>query len=513
MFNEWSAGSIGQVLVTKRGATNSGAAGVGLGTNKVALLKRPFRLALIMVGAVIAIGTLAGFLLRDRILGPPEHIVLSIQGSTTLGDALIPKLAEAFLRDDLRAKRTGIRIAGRDAKGRFIVHVWGTIPGRSRREVIEIHPSESNSAFECLAAPKGRSCDIGMASRPISSHDQDEYPVLKYRSDRLDEHVVALDAIAVIVNPQNSVSELSISQLRAIYSGQIKNWKDVGGRDAPIEFYGRDRNSGTFEMFTEKIFGKSALNNSAGLAVPAEYQIADSGLIVDAVMHSPNAIGYVSSPMIRDVKALAISDGSGPAILPTELSIVTEDYPICRRLFLYNWGVPGSVMEAFIRYAVYKPGQALVEQTPFVELTPRIFSVSPPKNAPEAYKEIVSKYSRIGLSFHFSDVQTSDATSELDSLARINVLRLRTFLAQREETGDDILLIGFADGQEGRTSSKHVAQQRAEKIATSLRAVGVIVPSENIVNLGADLPVASNDTPEGRQKNRRVEVWVRNRLQ
>ena len=169
-------------------------------------------------------------------------------------------------------------------------------------------------------------------------------------------------------------------------------------------------------------------------------------------------------------------------------------------------------MDAFVRYVVYKPGQTLVAETPFVELTPRIFRVSPPGNAPADYKEIASKYSRIGLSFHFSPEQTKDASSRLDSLARVNVLRLRTFLAQRDETGGDILLIGFDDGQEGVLSSKHLAQQRAGEIATSLRAVGVIVPSENILNFGADLPVASNDTPEGRQRNRRVEVWVRNGL-
>jgi phosphate transport system substrate-binding protein len=103
-----------------------------------------------------------------------------------------------------------------------------------------------------------------------------------------------------------------------------------------------------------------------------------------------------------------------------------------------------------------------------------------------------------------------DASSRLDSLARVNVLRLRTFLAQHDQTGSDILLIGFGDAQEGVLSSKHIAQQRAEEIATSLRAIGVVVPSENILNFGADLPVASNDTPEGRRKNRRVEVWVLN---
>ena len=102
-------------------------------------------------------------------------------------------------------------------------------------------------------------------------------------------------------------------------------------------------------------------------------------------------------------------------------------------------------------------------------------------------------------------------SAALDSLARVNVLRLRTFLAQQDETGSDILLIGFDDGQEKLPLIKHLAQQRAEEIATSLRAIGVIVPPGNILNFGAELPVASNDTPEGRQKNRRVEVWVRNR--
>ena len=477
---------------------------------KVTIMKQSARLAIILVVSVIALASVAVLLLYDSILGPSEHIVLSIQGSTTLGDALIPKLAQAFLRDDMRAQTTGIRIAGKDAQGHSIIHVWGTIPGRSGRQVIEIYPSESGSAFECLAASKGHSCDIGMASRPISSHDQDQYPILRNRRERLDEHVVALDAIAIIVNPQNPVKELSVPQIRAIYSGEIKNWKDVGGLDEPIEFYGRDRNSGTFEMFMEKIFGKAAITSSAGLAVPADHQIADSQLIVDAVMHSPNAIGYVSSPLDREAKALAVSDGSGPAILPTELSVLTEDYPICRRLFLYDWGAPGSMMDAFVRFAIYKPGQSLVEPTPFVELTPRIFPVSVPSDAPVAYKRIASKYSRIGVSFHFSSARMNPVSSELDSLAQMNVLRLRTFLAAHELTGNDILLIGFADRQEGTASSKHLAQQRAEEIATNLRAVGVIVPSENIRNFGADLPVASNDTPEKRQRNRRVEVWVRN---
>jgi phosphate transport system substrate-binding protein len=457
------------------------------------------------------------FLFRGSLFRPPEHVVLSIQGSTTLGDELMPKLAEAFLRTEMRASRTGMRIAGNDTQGHSRLYVWGTIPGRSGRQVIEIYPSESITAFQCLAERSGgRKCDIGMASRPINSRDKNTYPVLRNDTGRFSEHVVALDAIAVIVNPKNPISELSILQLRAIYSGQIKNWKDVGGVDAPIEFYGRDSGSGTFEMFTEKVFGKDATTSAMTSVVPRERQFADSGLIVDEVLHSTNAIGYVSLRLVRGAKTIAISDGSGPALLPTQLSIVTEDYPICRRLILYDWDVPGSLTNAFVRFVVYKPGQTLVTQTPFLELTPKILPASAPRNAPHAYKEIAAKYSRIGLSFHFSNQRidpAADADSQLDNLARVNVLRLRTFLSQRNRTGNDILLLGFADGSESGILGQKLARMRAETVATSLRAIGVIVPSENIRCFDGDVPVASNDTVEGRRKNRRVEVWVRNGIE
>ena len=100
--------------------------------------------------------------------------------------------------------------------------------------------------------------------------------------------------------------------------------------------------------------------------------------------------------------------------------------------------------------------------------------------------------------------------SQLDNLARVNVLRLRTFLSQTNRTGNDILLLGFADESEAGNTVENFARMRAEVVAKSLRAIGVIVPSENIRDFGAGLPVASNQTAEGRRKNRRVEVWVRN---
>lgn len=456
------------------------------------------------------------FLFRDDVFGRSEHVVLTLRGSTSLGDELMPKLAAAFLHDEMGATQTGIRVVSKDTKGHARLRVWGKVPGMRGLQAVEIYAAGSSAAFACLAVESGPdSCDIGMASRPINTLDKQTFPVLRTLGNRGTENVVALDGIAIIVNPLNPVTQLSIPQLQSIYAGKITNWKMVGGNDAPIDLYGRDRESGTFVMFNEKVMGKEGGPAPAISAVPADHQVGDSEWMVDAVMRSPNAIGYVTHPMIRGAKALSISDGSGPAIFPSELSVMTEEYPICRRLLLYHWDVPGSVTDAFVRYAVSKPGQALVVPSPFVELPPRVFPVVPPQNAPPPYREIASKYSRIGLSFHFASEQieaTSDAGSQFESLAKVNVLRLRSFLAEHGGTGDDILLIGFADKHEEAIREQNLARIRAERVATSLRAVGVIIPSENILDFGAELPVASNETPEGRGKNRRVEVWVRKGL-
>ena len=149
-----------------------------------------------------------------------------------------------------------------------------------------MHPVQvrRSSAWRLKAAetPATSECRPGLST----SLDKEIYPALRNLGDRATEHVVALDGIAIIVNPHNPVTRLSIPQLRAIYTSQITNWKDVGGIDAPIEIYGRDRNSGTFEMFIEKVIGKDTISNAEVSAIPLDHQIGDSSLIVDSVMRS-----------------------------------------------------------------------------------------------------------------------------------------------------------------------------------------------------------------------------------
>jgi phosphate transport system substrate-binding protein len=446
---------------------------------------------------------------------PSEHIILSLKGSTSIGDELAPKLAESYLRDVLKAEQTGTTTAGKDKDGHPYLHVWGKVPGERGKQVIEIYATGSGDAFKCLAAAKDSAdhCDIGMASRPINDGDKKKYPVVHALADPSTEHVLALDGIAVVVNPSNPVSQLTIPQLNAIYSGQITNWRQLGGEDTPIELFERDTHSGTRDMFNEKVMGKDSQGKVRVPSIPADHEIAGSDEIVDKVMHSTSAIAYVSSPLSGNAKALKISDGSSSPQLPTTLNVVTENYPICRRLLLYDRADADDSVNKFLKYVMSEAGQKVVSQANYVDLTPRVFHAEVPVGASEEYRTLASNYSLLGASFHFSSGQAKtagDPSSRLDNLAEANIARVQTFLTQHGGSGDDIVLVGYADNQRGAQSFETLGMARANSVAASLDPTGVSVPSRNIRTFGAQLPVASNDTPDGRSKNRRVEVWVRN---
>jgi phosphate transport system substrate-binding protein len=461
-------------------------------------------------GAVLAVVCLlvAGFFVARYLIKPREETILVMRGSTSVGDELAPKMAEAFLRDQLKAEKTGSYVAGKDDLGHIRVRVWGEVPGKSARQVIEVFAKGSSDAFACLAAETAQDrCDLGMSSRPFSDQDRRKYPSLVNLSSAANEHVIALDGIAVIVNPSNSVSKLSMQQLRAIYTGKITNWNQVGGANAPIDLYGRDKDSGTAAMFAEMVVGKEPQQ------VPANHQMKDSDAIVDVVMQSASAIGYVSSPLVKHAKSLAISDGSGAALRPTELAIVTEDYPIGRRLFLYQSNLEhDSITASFVAFAVNAPGQRVVSQAHYVGLTPKSFpAVDVPPDAPSDYKEIASKYNKLGLSFRFASGQASlgpKTPDQLDNLANDNVARLETYLTQHKEAAGDVVLIGFTDNVGAADYNKSLALSRAGSVADRLAADDFRIPAGHISSFGAQLPIASNETQTGKGRNRRVEVWV-----
>ena len=197
-------------------------------------------------------------------------------------------------------------------------------------------------------------CDIAMASRAMKDSEKQE--ALKNKINPV-EHVIAMDAIALIVNPINGVSSLTKDQIKDIFTGKIKNWKEVGGADKKIVIVSRDSASGTFETFNELVLKGEKVSSSALMQASNQ---AVSG-IVD---RSDGAIGYVGLGYVTGkTKALKI-DGISPSIE----TVLNKQYAFSRALFFYTNGTPKGAAKAYIDFILSAQGQKIVKEMGFVPL-------------------------------------------------------------------------------------------------------------------------------------------------
>jgi phosphate transport system substrate-binding protein len=211
--------------------------------------------------------------------------------------------------------------------------------------------------------------DICQSSRLITAKEVEQ---AKAKGVSPYEIQVASDALSVIVNPANPVSELTIEQLSAIYTGKITNWKEIGGKDAPIVVMSRDTNSGTHAFFKEHVvqmYGlptadKTLEYGNKVLFLPS----TEEG--VSQVATNPNAIFYAGLGYVNDkVKTIAIKKTPGdPAVKPSVATALNGTYPISRPLVYYTNGAPTGVIKAYIDYCLSEEGQKVVLEAGFVPL-------------------------------------------------------------------------------------------------------------------------------------------------
>jgi len=207
-------------------------------------------------------------------------------------------------------------------------------------------------------------CDIAMSSR--STKDK-EIALAKQKGINPFETKVALDGLAVVVNPKNPVSKLTADQLAAIFTGKITNWKELGGEDKKIVILSREVNSGTHVYFKEHILRK---NNSASQEefAPSSLMLSSSQAIADEVANNPATIGYYGMGYICDrQKAISVAkDANSEYVAPTVANVVSGKYPISRPLFFYTNGEPKDLVKEFVDFCLSKEGQEIVVKTDFV---------------------------------------------------------------------------------------------------------------------------------------------------
>ncbi|MCA9966564.1 MAG: phosphate ABC transporter substrate-binding protein [Anaerolineales bacterium] len=218
-----------------------------------------------------------------------------------------------------------------------------------------------------IAALINGTVDIANASRAMKDGEKEEA-----RANGIEpiEYVVAIDALAVIVHPDNPVSELNIDQLSDIYTGRIANWKDVGGNDAPIVLLSRETNSGTHVYFLEEVVRKG--EDSEDIFAPQTLLMPSSVGITSELRRNPNAIGYDGLGYVdpEHEKMLAVAPpGSTDYVYPTVESASSGQYPLARNLFMYTAGEPTGELATYLDWILGSDGQAIVAQLGFVPLT------------------------------------------------------------------------------------------------------------------------------------------------
>jgi phosphate transport system substrate-binding protein len=203
-----------------------------------------------------------------------------------------------------------------------------------------------------IAALINGTTEIAQASRPMKQSEKDK---LRDRFNTLGNEIpVAKDGLAVYLNEANPVEELSLAQLKDIYTGKVSNWKEVGGPDAKIILYGRENNSGTYVFFKDNVLKGEDY-------APATQTLPGTAAVVNAVAKDKNGIGYGGAAYAKGVKFAAVKkDEKSPGIKPNPETVADGSYPIWRYLNWYTRNKPSGDVKNFVDFVLSNEGQQIV---------------------------------------------------------------------------------------------------------------------------------------------------------
>ncbi len=409
-----------------------------------------------------------------------------IHGSNTIGEKFAPDLIKAFLREKgyflAQIETNDVKTATPELE-RLI-----SASSKSNSLEIELFSHGSSTGFKDLLSQE---TDIAMSSRKIKKKEiqalQSLYPSINGHAA---EHIIAFDALAIIVHPDNPINQLTIDQLAQIYSGRITNWESLGGLEQPISLHARDNNSGTYDTFKSLVLKP----NDAQLAEFTERH-ESSAELAQAVINDVSAIGFVGVSHTSTSKVVAISGNElNAAVLPEEHTIGTEDYPLSRKLYLYlPTEIGNSLAQEFVAFSQSTIGQRLAKRSNLV-------SYFPVKSKPKLAKvKLTGQFNnlrtlgeRLSISFKFED-ESINAKNKRD------LERLRSYHAQNPK--QKIVFAGFEpetqmDNSEIINWMKLLHSQVAE---TDISAWEVLVGPHSFVGDIGQVQQAMD---------RRIEVWV-----
>jgi phosphate transport system substrate-binding protein len=450
--------------------------------------------------------------------GPAEAYDLVLAGSNTIGgvDAASQKglardLVNEFCRkrwSDGALAQQELKDVGRDEKDRVITYKLPT--GELHRILIQPHGSHV-ATDGLVSSDPGMRADLGMSSTPLPELQQDFY-----------EFVIALDAVAVIVNPDNPVVEMTLDDLKNIFGPKpsMTRWDDGN----PIRTYGRDTNSGTTDFFRAFTGIDKALENQRGgkdspipytgipAGQPGRNGYEDASKVIEKVGIDPYGIGYVghAANLPASVKVVAIRPGPRySAFIPNPATIRTMDYCLARELYFYLPHGARPLAADFVRFCLTEDGQTVVDDDGFVGFRSANLLAHPVfgDRAPPALRSAVANCDRIVLSFRFRP----GSSDVLDATGSENWRILIDFLRLPDVANRHLVIAGFTDGSDTVAASYQSSRARAAAFAAQLARAGVGNPVDKTLGFGRDYPLCDDKgNPNSReaQKNRRVNVYL-----
>lgn len=415
------------------------------------------------------------------------NLLLRIQGSNTIGAHLAPALAAGLLRqqgvahpEQQISAPNEVSVSGRDAQ----------------RRLLQITVAAHGSGTGFVALAEG-SAELAASSRPIKDSEQASLASLGDLRSASAEQVIALDGLAIIVHPDNPVQQLDIGQVAALFAGEIDNWQALGGPAGAVRLYARDDNSGTFDTFKELV-----LSSQGKQLAGAAQRFESSDELSERVSQDPQAIGFIGLPYIRQAKALHIADQGSQAMPASRELISTEDYPLSRRLFFYlKPDESNPWARALVEFAQSAEGQAIVTANGFIGQQVQAMRVAVDASQPRVYQRLAAQAQRLSVNFRFRE-----GSAELDNKALHDLQRLLDYLKANDKQHRQLVLVGFGDPKSDPARAALLSKLRAMAVRRELARAGIL--PRDILGLGEQLPVASNQQDDGRLKNRRVEVWV-----
>ncbi len=388
----------------------------------------------------------------------PSAATLTVKGSDTIGGELGPALARAF-----EAASPGVLVR------------WEGLG--------------SATAFPALL---DGSADLGASSRTISA---EELARAKEARIELREYVLGYDGIAVIVHPSNSVRALSVDQLRALFTGQVRSWRELGGPDLAPAIYSRPSYSGTHAFFKAKVLRRGVPEATDEFA-PATTFVERSEALLEAVAKDPAGVGYLGMGWARPGAAvLSVSAGPGSApTKPTADSVRTGAYPLSRPLLLYARGEPQGELRRFLQFILAGEGRKLVAAHDFI-----------PADAPALVQRVAAPEAARASPLRVERIPFQSGRSAIGPEAKPALNRVALEVRER---GARVRVVGHADASGRPEDNLRLARLRADEVANALVRRGVPRQALAVEVRGAEAPLATNDTAEGRRANRRVDLEI-----